>query len=104
LELRTIFRPQIRYANGNRQLFENFCFTERLKHTSNTGQLPNFYFWRTWDQKEIDLIEERGGHLTAWEFKYTPSGTSSAYQEFSRTYPNSSLQVVISTEIQQVLQ
>src|SRR3989344_2040275 len=97
------FNP-LRLRNDVGQLFENFCFTERLKHTSNTGQLPNFYFWRTWDQKEIDLIEERGGHLTAWEFKYTPSGTSSAYQEFSRTYPNSSLQVVISTEIQQVLQ
>jgi len=27
------------------------------------------YFWRTYDQKEIDLIEEADGHLHCYEFK-----------------------------------
>ena len=28
------------------------------------------YFWRTYDQKEIDLIEEEEGMLRAYEFKW----------------------------------
>ena len=28
------------------------------------------YFWRTYDQKEIDYIEEKDGKLFAYEFKW----------------------------------
>jgi hypothetical protein len=28
------------------------------------------YFWRTYDQQEIDLIEESGTNLAAFEFKW----------------------------------
>ncbi len=31
----------------------------------------NFYFWRTWDGKEIDMIEEKDGKLIGYEFKYS---------------------------------
>lgn len=95
------FNP-LNIRNDVGPLFENFCFLERLKHTSIIDRVPNFYFWRTWDQKKIDLIEERGGHLTAWEFKFSPSRTSLAFKEFSHTYPNSSLQAVTASQIQRL--
>lgn len=31
------------------------------------------YFWRTFDGKEIDLVEERDGKLFGYEFKYRDS-------------------------------
>ena len=31
----------------------------------------NIYFWRTWDKKEIDIIEERDGSLLAYECKWS---------------------------------
>lgn len=95
------FNP-LRLRNDIGQLFENHCVIERIKFLSNQGIHPNFYFWRTWDQKEIDLIEERGGHLTAWEFKFSPSRTSLAFKEFSHTYLNSSLQAVTASQIQRL--
>ena len=33
----------------------------------------NRYFWRTTQQQEIDLIEERDGAMTAFEMKWNPS-------------------------------
>jgi hypothetical protein len=28
------------------------------------------YFWRTYDQQEIDWVEDRGGKLYGYEFKW----------------------------------
>jgi uncharacterized protein len=75
-------------------LWENFCITERLKFNHYHRRFVNTYFWRTYDQKEIDYIEERDGHLTCFEFKYAEGATGKFPAEFSATYPNSSFKVI----------
>jgi len=52
------------------KLWENFCISERLKFSHYNSFNANYYFWRTYDQKEIDLIEEKDGFLNAFEFKW----------------------------------
>jgi len=52
------------------QLWENFLIIERLKKNSYTNLSTNYYFWRTYDQKEIDLIEENSGKLFGFELKW----------------------------------
>ena len=54
-------------------LWENFILCERIKQLSNAGVAVNRYFWRTHQGSEIDLIEERGGRLTGYEFKWKPT-------------------------------
>ena len=44
--------------NDTGQLWENFCISERLKYQHYKQIYTNNYFWRTYDQQEIDLIEE----------------------------------------------
>lgn len=51
-------------------LWENFIFTERLKRNAYKQHYANYYFWRTYDRKEIDFIEEYGGELWGYEFKW----------------------------------
>jgi uncharacterized protein len=51
-------------------LWENFLIIERLKKQTYLPIYANNYFWRTWSQKEIDLIEEREGQLFGYEFKW----------------------------------
>lgn len=53
------------------QLWENFLFMERLKKCSYHEIFANCYFWRTYDRKEIDLVEERDGKLYGYEFKWS---------------------------------
>ena len=66
---------------------------ERVKKRAYGKILANDYFWRTWDQHEIDLIEEREGSLFAYDFKWQSSKLKSA-KLWKETYPGSRLQVV----------
>jgi len=58
--------------NDKGMLWENFLFIERLKSKEYKRIYSNDYFWRTYDQQEIDLVEEREGQLFGYEFKYAP--------------------------------
>ena len=51
-------------------LWENFCVSERIKHLSFQKEKSELYFWRTYDQAEIDLIEEKNNCFQIWEFKW----------------------------------
>ncbi|MDZ7626508.1 MAG: DUF4143 domain-containing protein [Ignavibacteriaceae bacterium] len=51
-------------------LWENYMMSERIKNNHYGGVVYNKYFWRTYDQQEIDLIEESEGKLFAYEFKW----------------------------------
>ena len=51
------------------KLWENFCISERIKKQVYSEAFSNFYFWRTYDQQEIDLIETRDQQIDAYEFK-----------------------------------
>ena len=52
-------------------LWENYVLAERLKRNLYTGRLAESRFWRTYDQQEIDLVEEWGGRLEAAEMKWS---------------------------------
>ena len=76
-------------------MFENFAVIERMKKYLHKRQFANFYFWRTYDQKEIDLIEERQGELKAFEFKWKDGqGNQKTASEFTQSYTNSSYHVI----------
>jgi len=51
-------------------LWENYIISERIKKQNYSGMSVNNCFWRTYDKQEIDWIEERGGKLFAYEFKW----------------------------------
>ncbi len=75
------------------ELWENFLFIERIKKQSYLKILANNYFWRTWDQKEIDLIEERDGRLYGYEFKWGKKKVK-APKIWLETYKNASFEVI----------
>ncbi|MFP4522580.1 MAG: DUF4143 domain-containing protein, partial [Fibrobacterota bacterium] len=56
--------------DDNGMLWENLVVTERLKALDYRGIFSNVYFWRTYDGKELDLVEERGGKLFGFEIKW----------------------------------
>ena len=74
-------------------LWENFVLIERMKKNHYAREFRNFYFWRTYDRKEIDLVEEGDGKLAGYEFKYRRRA-SRRPEEFLRTYAGSSFEVI----------
>ncbi len=51
-------------------LWENYIVGEFRKKNFNSLSYNDLYFWRTYDNQEIDLIEESPSGLTAFEFKW----------------------------------
>ncbi len=79
--------------NDTGALWENFLFAERLKKQEYKKLYTNNYFWRTWDRKEIDLVEEKGGKLYGYEFKYAQK-TWTKPKLFLDTYKNAKAKLI----------
>jgi predicted AAA+ superfamily ATPase len=74
-------------------LWENYLIGERMKANYNGGLGKEFYFWRTYDHQEIDLIEESSASLTALEFKWG-NNTAKAPIAFKEAYPAATFDVI----------
>lgn len=74
-------------------LWENYLISERIKMCYNRTQVKEFYFWRTYDNQEIDLIEESSEGLSAFEFKWGGKKPS-APSAFAVAYPDASYEVI----------
>jgi predicted AAA+ superfamily ATPase len=74
-------------------LWENYIIGERRKANFNDGLRKEFYFWRTYDKHEIDLIEDNMNSLTAFEFKWG-NKMPSAPTPFKEAYPTADFHVV----------
>jgi len=75
------------------RLWENYCISERVKYQKYKKISSNNYFWRTYDKKEIDLIEEREGKLYAYECKYSKKRPKPP-KEFMDNYPGSEFSII----------
>ncbi len=51
-------------------LWENLMVLERTKRNSAQDIFPQYFFWRSYQGQEIDLIEDTSGTMRAFEFKY----------------------------------
>jgi len=67
-------------------LWESFLLSERLKNNANNGLMRNAYFWRGYQQKEVDYIEQGDGQLTAYEFKWGVDKTYYSPKDFVKAY------------------
>lgn len=88
------FRPFADRSSEERgALWENFIIGERMKRKHNNLSNINLYFWRTYDQQEIDLIEEDGDIITAYEIK---SGKKNPKipKAFANAYPEAAYNIV----------
>lgn len=86
------FNP-IESRNDIGALWENYMISERLKYQEYKRLSSNNYFWRTYEQQEIDWVEERDGSLFGYEFKWKESKVKIPSQ-WRNAYPNSSFEVI----------
>lgn len=75
------------------RLWENYCIAERIKKQVYNQAFSNFYFWRTYDQQEIDLIEETDTQINAFECKWGDKNVS-APKAFSDNYPKAEFKTI----------
>lgn len=74
-------------------LWENYIISERIKKQEYKQISSNNYFWRTYDQKEIDLVEEREGTLYGYEIKWGKKRQKKPL-DWTKTYKKAKYQTI----------
>lgn len=76
-------------------LWENFMIAERTKALSYRKWYGRTYFWRTYQQQEIDWVEEIDGQFSAMEFKWKDNKKKKKFpQTFTENYSIKTTMVV----------
>ncbi len=83
--------PSMRNDVG--MLWGNFLFMERMKKLHYNRVHSGIYFWRTYDRREIDLVEERNERLYGHEFKWGNS-RKKQIKLWTEAYENASLDFI----------
>lgn len=76
-----------------RQLWESFLISERIKQNHYQTKLSKNYYWRTYTGAELDYVEEGSGNLSAFEFKFGKK-TSKAPKSWIENYPNATFESI----------
>lgn len=74
-------------------LWENYIITERMKKQEYLREFTNSYFWRTYDKKEIDLIEEKQGKISGFEIKWQRKQRVPP-KDWTAAYPDAEFRVI----------
>ena len=75
------------------KLWENFIVMERIKMLDYKKIYGHLYFWRTYEQKEIDIVEERDGKLAGYEIKWKKDKVKPP-KDWLATYKNAEYKVI----------
>jgi hypothetical protein len=68
--------------------------SERMKRNTYLNDYSQLFFWRTQQQQEIDLIEEKDGRLFTYEFKWNSKKKSKLPSSFESNYSNTEFKVI----------
>ena len=79
--------------NDKGALWENYLITERIKYNTYLNRSVEYFFWRTYDGQEIDLIERENTTVRAFEFKWNNT-KAKAPAYFTKSYPHAPFQIV----------
>lgn len=74
-------------------LWENFIISEIKKNQFWAVNTAPLYFWRTYQQEEIDLVKDEGGKLLAYEIKWQKPKKRPP-KNWLKAYPNSSWETI----------
>lgn len=86
------FNPLHR-RNDQGLLWENYLVAERIKKQHYKRIWSHNFFWRTYDQKELDWVEEREGKLFGFEFKWGGKEVSPP-KLWTQTYPEATFMCI----------
>lgn len=75
-------------------LWENYLASERMKKQQYQKIKARNYFWRTYDQQELDWLEEHADTLSGFEFKWNPNKKSKIPTAFAKAYPQADFKVI----------
>lgn len=83
-------------------LWENFIIAEMKKRHMYPSRQSRLFFWRTYDQQEVDVVEESGERIKGYEIKWERP-RKSAPKSWRDLYPEASWSVIHRHNYQHVI-
>lgn len=80
--------------NDTGKLWENFIISERMKMNAWLRPNTKSYFWRNYNQSEVDYVETNRGRLSAYEMKWAAKGNNKFNRAFLNAYPDAETTIV----------
>lgn len=80
--------------NDTGELWENYLASERIKKQNYQKLKSENYFWRTYDQQELNWVEVENDSLAGFEFKWNESRKSKIPTAFAKAYPEATFEVI----------
>ena len=75
-------------------LWENYIASERIKKQNYQKINVTNHFWRTYDQQELDWLEDKNGSLNGFEFKWNENRKTKIPTAFAKAYPEATFEVI----------
>ncbi|MCF7793828.1 MAG: ATP-binding protein [Candidatus Cloacimonetes bacterium] len=75
-------------------LWENYLISERKKLLNYQNRFVQSYFWRTFQQSEIDYVEEENQKFSAYEIKWNPQVKWRIPKPFKESYNPKTMKVI----------
>lgn len=79
-------------------LWENLMVSERMKMNAWLHPKIKSYFWRNYNQSEVDYVEQDKKHLSAFEMKWGKHSNARVSKAFVNAYPNADTAVITSED------
>ena len=76
------------------KLWENFIITERMKWLAWNNPSAKSYFWRNYNQSEVDYLEVNKKQITAYEMKWNTAKKHKLTAAFTNTYPEAQTEII----------
>jgi len=76
------------------KLWENFMISERMKCLSWNNPGAKAYFWRNYNQSEVDYVEVDNKQITAFEMKWNTSKKHKVTAAFTNAYPDARVELI----------
>ena len=73
---------------------QNGRAAQRIKKQEYQRITSNNYFWRTYDQQELDWLEEKAEQLLAYEFKWSSNKKTKIPTAFGKAYQEATFEVI----------
>jgi predicted AAA+ superfamily ATPase len=76
------------------QLWENFVISERMKMNTWLAPHRKSYFWRNYNQNEVDYVELEDSFVTAYEIKWNTFKNHRVTKAFTNAYPDANTKII----------
>lgn len=80
--------------NDKGELFENLMVSERMKMNAWLNKGVKSFFWRNYNQSEVDYVEINGSKISAFEMKWNSHKKNKITRAFTNLYPDAVTEVI----------